>query len=298
MKVSGALRQAFRSQLHTPACSPPSFESPLLNGQYTALGSVSELSAASAPTAAGDAWEKRLAVMKMHAQNNKRSPAEQSAFRAAAAEVMKAAMFQAWPSGTESSEGPPGQHLEASRGPALAPRDAVMAASLAFKCAPAKADAKAQAPPSVPHSGKPPTSPRQSLDSSVLRSDSPAGSYTALAAAASGSLPVRGAPSTRQSCARVRASLELRRRSVDAGVPSRPSYDQPPICFPLLPTSPQPSAAAHHLPQGLPVTAAPAWKPTAAAARTPAASLQPLLPSSGSGRSQLAAGSPSGPPRI
>lgn len=246
MNVSGALRQAFRSQLHTPACSPPSFESPLLNGQYRALGSVSELSAASAPTAAGDAWEKRLAEMKMHAQNNKRSPAEQSAFRTAAAEAMKAALFQAWPgsgmdgaisSGTESSGGPFGQHLEASRGPALAPRDAVMAASLAFKCAPAKVDAKAPAPPSVPHSGKPPTSPRQSLDSSVLRSVSPAGSYTALAPAAPGSLPVRCAPSARQSCARVRASLELRRRSADAGVPSRPSYDQPPICFPVLPTS-------------------------------------------------------------
>ena len=250
MNVSGALRQAFRSQLHTPACSPPSFESPLLNGQYKALGSVSELSAASAPTAAADAWEKRLADMNLHAPSKKRSPAQQSAFSAAAADVVKAAMFQAWPgngmddtnsSGTESSAGPFGQHLKSSRGQALAPRDAVMAASLVFKCAPAKSAATATAPPSTPSSGKPPTSPRQSLDGSASRSDSAASSYTAFTAAALGSLPIRGAPPARQSCARARASLELRRGSADAGVPSRPSYDQPPICFPLLPTSAGPA---------------------------------------------------------
>ena len=103
-----------------------------------------------------------------------------------------------------------------------------------------------------PGTGKPPASPRSSVDgTSMSRADGAVNSRSALSPGPLGATAAialgiaRGpgprdepAPFARQSCARVRASLELRRRSGDGGAPAR---EPPPISFPQLPSVPVPA---------------------------------------------------------
>ena len=151
------------------------------------------------------------------------------------------------------------QEVSAPEGQALAPHAAASAAlaslmSKALKERAAVLSAKASSLPAS--SGRPPASPRPSMESPsklfASRADaaSPAspgtGSVTSAVAAlgvAHTSSPqgVQGPLFARQSCARARASLELRRSSVDAAVPARSRSEHPAISFPLLPNPPVPA---------------------------------------------------------
>ena len=87
MHVCGALRQAFRSQLQSPTCSPPSFESPLLGSQYHALRT-------GASTPAGGSCNGGPAEMRASAQPLLAPPAAAPAAAAGALSTVKG-----WPIG-------------------------------------------------------------------------------------------------------------------------------------------------------------------------------------------------------
>lgn len=257
--VSGALRQAFRNQLQSPACSPPRFESPLLNGEYTSLRPDSD-HCVSGSTPAADPWERVIAGVKRQAQGSQQGPAQQQPQLPA---------LKNWPSDDvgDAASGDAGS-VPAGAGKvtrkttgnpagvpvALAPCRAAMAARASLLTKPAATEA-AGPPARVQEkqgTGKPPASPRSSVDGmSVSRADSALNSRTALSPGPSGATAAialgiaRGpgpqdysTPFVRQSCARVRASLELRRRSGDGGTPAR---EHPPISFPQLPSVPMPA---------------------------------------------------------
>ena len=262
--VSGALRQAFRNQLQTPACSPPCFESPLLNGEYNALRPDSDPSA-SGSTPADDRWGRGVAGARSRAQGLQQGSAQQQPQPACATGVP----LKNWPSDGMEDAGsgdvntvPPGISTGTTKGSvnqagALAPSRAAMAArsSLLFKPAtmePKQPLAKVQ---DKPGNWKPPASPRSSVDGmSVSRADTTVNSRAALSPGPSGATAAialgiahgtgrhdEPAPFARQSCARVRASLELRRRSADASAAAQPLQEHPPISFPQLPAAPSPA---------------------------------------------------------
>ena len=262
--VSGALRQAFRNQLQSPTCSPPCFESPLLNGEYTALSPDTDQNA-SGSTPAADHWERIIAGARSQAQGSQQGSADQQRQPACAT----AAPLKNWPSdGMESaasgdvSAAPPGiskgtRRASTDSAGAMAPSRAAMAAraSLLFKPAAMEAVEPLAKVQDRPGTGKPPASPRSSVDgTSVSRADSAMHSRAALSPGPSGATAAialgiaRGtgrkdepAPFARQSCARVRASLELRRRSADGSAAARSLQEHPPISFPQLPSVPSPA---------------------------------------------------------
>ena len=263
MHVCGALRQAFRSQLQSPTCSPPSFESPLLGSQYHALRT-------GASTPAGGSCNGGPAEMRASAQPLQAPPAAAPAAAAGALSTVKG-----WP----ISEAEPAvsggacaqsstqrealarllQEVSAPEGQALAPHAAASAAlaslmSKALKERAAVLSAKASSLPAS--SGRPPASPRPSMEgpSKLFASKADAasltapktGSHTSAVAAlnvvrTSNSPGVQAPLFARQSCARARASLELRRSSADAAVPARSRSEHPAISFPLLPNPPVPA---------------------------------------------------------
>ena len=255
--VSGALRQAFRNQLQSPGCSPPSFESPLLNGEYNALRPDSDHSASDSSSAA-DRWERIIANVKSQAHGPQQGIAQQQPQHAA---------LKHWPSdGAEdaapgdASSIPPVVSKGARNVPdspadsagASAPSTAAMAAcaSLLFKPAALKPTVPPLQVQDKPGAGKPPASPRSSVDgTSVSRAESALNSRAALSPGPSGASAARAlgiarapgprdepTPFARQSCARVRASLELCRRSADGGAPAHFPQEYPPISFPQLPS--------------------------------------------------------------
>ena len=257
--VSGALRQAFRNQLQSPNCSPPCFESPLLNGEYSALRPDSDHSASDSSSAA-DRWERIIANVKSQIQGSQQGAAQQQPQPAA---------LKHWPSDGaedavtgETSSMPPGMSNSTGKVPdspadsagALAPSRAAMAARASLLTQHAALQ-PALPPLRVPGAGKPPASPRSSVDgTSVSRAESAVNSRAALSPGPSGAsaaiaLGIARAPGprdeytpfARQSCARVRASLELRRRSTEGGAPARVPQEPPPISFPQLPSVPAPA---------------------------------------------------------
>ena len=260
--VSGALRQAFRNQLQSPGCSPPSFESPLLNGEYNALGPDSDHSASDSSSAT-DRWERIIANVKSQVH---------AAQQGAAQQQPQPAALKHWPSdGAEdaapgdASSMPPSMSKGTRKAPdsladsagASAPSTAAMAAraSLLFKPAALKPAVPLVQAQDKPGSGKPPASPRSSVDgTSVSCAESALNSRAALSPGPSGASAARAlgiarvsgprdepTPFARQSCARVRASQELRRRSAEVGAPARFPQEQPPISFPQLPSMPMPA---------------------------------------------------------
>ena len=263
MQVCGALRQAFRSQLQSPTCSPPTFESPLLGSQYHALRTGNS-------TPAAGSCNGGPAEMRASAQPLQAPPAAAPAAAAGALSTVKG-----WP----ISEAEPAvsggacaqastqqealarllQEVSAPEGQALAPHAAASAAlaslmSKALKERAAVLSAKAFSLPVS--SGRPPASPWPSMEgpSKLFASKADAASLTApetgsltSAVAALNIMHTSNSPGmqaplfARQSCARARASLELRRSSADAAVPARPRSEHAAISFPLLPNPPVPA---------------------------------------------------------
>ena len=262
MQVCGALRQAFRSQLQSPTCSPPTFESPLLGSQYHALRTGDS-------TPAGGSCNGRAAERRAPAQPSQAPPA------AAAAAAGTVNTVKGWPcseaepavsgtAGTQASTQQEAlarllQEVSAPEGQALAPHAAASAAlaSLMSKALKERAVVLAAPASSLPiSSGRPPASPRPSMES-------PSKPFASRVDAASPSLPeprsvtaamaalsvahtsspqgMQGPLFARQSCARARASLELRRSSADAAIPARSRSEHPVISFPLLPNPPVPA---------------------------------------------------------
>jgi len=327
--VSGALKQAFRSQLQSPACSTHSFESPLLNGQYNALRTVSEHGGSDVPAAdpsernmgdmkrqagsakqstdlscgpsdasTADSWEAKMVDTRKQADRPKQSRVEQHALPARVSESATPSALTNWPSNeieaaasgslraqNSKQQGPPDSAAD-SGSPALAPHDAAKAArvSLLSMLAVTQVAVPFGSMLDMSSSSKPMASPgqRRSVESSSMsRTDSAVNSRAALSPVPSGATAAAAlgiahgpgrqdhpAPFARQSCARVRASLELRRQMAENGAltPARgmspeegalarpatgqslenivlhwPASEQPAISFPLLPAAPVPA---------------------------------------------------------
>ena len=294
--VSGALKQAFRSQLQSPARSLHSFESPLLNGQYNALRTVSEHGGSDVPAA--DPSERKMGEMKRQADTPKQRTVQQHAVPARVSESATPPALTNWPSDeieaaasgslraqNSKQQGTPDSAAD-SGSPALAPHDAAKAArvSLLSMLAVTQVAVPSGSVLDMSSSGKSLASPgqqRSAESSSMSRTNSAVNSRAALSPAPSGATAAaalgiaRGpgrqdqpAPFARQSCARVRASFELRRQMAENGgltpaprmsaedcavaqpstgqlleknVFHRPAPEQPVVSFPLLPAAPVPA---------------------------------------------------------
>ena len=257
MHVCGALRQAFRSQLQSPTCSPPSFESPLLGLQYHALHT------GHSTPAGGPCYRRAAETRALKAQP------------AAAAAADGVNTQKGWPInegelaalGTASNQAGTQQErlarllqeASASEGQVLAPHAAASAAlaSLMSKALKERAAILSMKAGSLPIStSRPPASPRPSMDgSSKLLTSSAEAALPATLEPHSGTCAVaalgiahpcspqsmQGPLFAGQSCARARASLELRRSSAEAAVPAPTRSEHVAISFPLLPNLPVPA---------------------------------------------------------